>query len=204
MAKAIKETTTWILLRDARALVIGVYQAPRLAERLLVRWLEAGQMRWRCLGMEGSKRSSDPNPGAPEFWQMELATPLTKGRRQIIKVLHVNWDESSACRKVSPVHGYTAFRIEVPREDILKVLPTAIAEPVAADSPTATWIIATVRRKKAAGEIPDGIRKTSFSRLIEDWMRKAVRAGDSVRPVGWQHIKNNLPAWGLWPLSSIK
>ena len=90
------------------------------------------------------------------------------------------------------------------REDILKVLPAAIAEPVAADSPTASWIIATVRRKKAAGEIPAGIKKTDFSRLIDQWMRKAVRAGDSVRPVRWQHIKNNLPAWGLWPIELIK
>jgi hypothetical protein len=205
VTKAVKNTTTttWILLRDARALVVGVYQAPRLAEQLL----KAGQIRWRCIGMEGHKRSSDPGPGDPGFWQVELASPpLPSGARQLIKVLAINWGESSAVRKISPMHGYTAFRIEVPEEDVLAVLPAAmIADPVVATvSATGAWVINMVKRKKAVGEIPANIRITAFAKLIHGWMGKMAKSDATVPRVGWKYIKNSLPAWGLWPISSIK
>ena len=141
MAKAVNETTTWILLRDARAFLTETYQAPALAERSLIRWLEAGRVRWRCLGMEGRTQSSDPGQGAPEFWQAELVGPRNAGgSRQVIKLLHVNWAESSAYRKISPMHGYTAFRIELAREDILKFFPPAAKAP--AQTAAVRWILA--------------------------------------------------------------
>ena len=34
-------------------------------------------------------------------------------------------------------------------------------------------------------------------------MKAAAPTNDSIRLVGWRHIKNKLPEWGLWPISSI-
>jgi hypothetical protein len=34
-------------------------------------------------------------------------------------------------------------------------------------------------------------------------MLKAVRAGTVKKSVTWKYIKDCLPKWGLWPISSI-
>jgi hypothetical protein len=47
MAKAGNKTITWILLRDARALVVEAYQSPSTAERWLQEHLKTGRIRWR-------------------------------------------------------------------------------------------------------------------------------------------------------------
>ena len=69
---------------------------------------------------------------------------------------------------------------------------------------TKTWIAAEARRMKAAGEIPPDIRITDFARELECRMEKAPEKDRSLRPVGWRHIKNMLPRWGLWPVSCIE
>jgi hypothetical protein len=66
------------------------------------------------------------------------------------------------------------------------------------------WIVAEARRMKAAGEIPPDIRITALSRALACRMQKAAEKDRSIRPVGWRHIKNMLPDWGLWPVSRIK
>jgi hypothetical protein len=85
-------------------------------------------------------------------------------------------------------------------------------EPVATSArrPTGAgvWIEADIKRLRADGEIPDGVRKTEFSKLLANRMSKAADSNGfvslpgtdkPVRVVGWRHIKNSLPIWGLWP-----
>jgi hypothetical protein len=79
---------------------------------------------------------------------------------------------------------------------------------------TAVWVAAEARRMKAAGEIDIRIRITDFAHELERrmgiaamkkaTMKKAAEKKPSLRPVGWRHIKNMLPHWGLWPVSRIK
>ena len=57
---------------------------------------------------------------------------------------------------------------------------------------------------KAAGEIPDGIKITDFAKKLEGRMKIAAAADRSLRAVKWRFIKNKLPEWDLWPVSSIK
>lgn len=64
------------------------------------------------------------------------------------------------------------------------------------------WIEQEVGRMKRADEIPSTI--TEFARELASRMKEAVRAGDLDKAVGWRYIKNMLPKWGLWPVSSIK
>lgn len=110
------------------------------------------------------------------------------------------------------------YRFFLRQSDLEKVWPvsggsgatTAPATPDTTDATsdnnfigTAGWITAEAKRMKAAGEIRDGIRKTNFAKLLAARMRKAARSDESLRVVGSPHIKNNLSAWGLWPISVI-
>ena len=70
---------------------------------------------------------------------------------------------------------------------------------------TSSWITAEAQRMKAAGEIDNGVRITTFAQTLADRMQAACNNGDkSVKPVGWRHIRNMLLPWGLWPIESIK
>ncbi len=39
---------------------------------------------------------------------------------------------------------------------------------------------------------------------LESRLRKAATTDESFRPIKWRSIKNKLPEWGLWPVTSIK
>jgi hypothetical protein len=86
------------------------------------------------------------------------------------------------------------------------------------------WIVAEARRMKAGGEIHEGIIKTHFAKKLATSMDKAAEASKASwslddkaatvkvartgrptpRAVGHRYIRHKLPAWGLWPISSIK
>jgi hypothetical protein len=70
---------------------------------------------------------------------------------------------------------------------------------------TVGWVTAEAQRMKATGEINESTSITDFAKQLADRMSAAPDAtGESIKPVGWRHIKNMLPAWGLWPVTSIK
>jgi hypothetical protein len=73
-----------------------------------------------------------------------------------------------------------------------------------AKSAAKDWIAAEAKRLKAAGEVNQGTRITDFAKLLVDRMDKAHETDKSIRPVGSPYIKNMLPDWGLWPITSIK
>jgi hypothetical protein len=207
MAKAVDKSITWILLSEATARVVSAYQSREFAERQLTNWLSAGELRWRSACLEGSRRNSDPGSGDPEFWrgiQVPLLQPpappwicLAPATWSIIK-----WDQSCAWRD-----GYTFYRIEVAEADLTKLLPVdGINEDDAGT--TKAFVIAEIKRMKAAGEIPSictkGKGKTELAKLIVERVKIAVRRGVLTKPVDYRHIVNNLELWGLWPISSIK
>jgi hypothetical protein len=125
LVKAGKETITRILLREAKALALEIYQSERLAEQRVAGFLFAGKIRVRYLDIEGPKRKSDPDPSNPAFWQIELVSET--GPHQVIRILQINWNESCAHRKITALCGYSAYRIEIVREDLLKLLPLSEA-----------------------------------------------------------------------------
>ena len=69
---------------------------------------------------------------------------------------------------------------------------------------TAAWIGAEVARMKAAGELREDLRITDLAKQLEKRLGTAAKADESMRAVGWRHIKNILPDLGLWPISSSK
>jgi hypothetical protein len=79
-------------------------------------------------------------------------------------------------------------------------------QPKAKSTQTASvdWVAAEAKRMKAAGEINEGTSITNFAKLLADRMDKARDTDKSISPVGWQHIKNMLRPWGLWPIETIE
>ena len=87
---------------------------------------------------------------------------------------------------------------------LLAKLP--VGPPPKAPTGAGAWIKSEVLRMKAAGEISEGTRIsiTDFAKLLEKRLKAAARADNSLRVVGWRHIKNSLPGLRLWPISSIE
>jgi hypothetical protein len=92
--------------------------------------------------------------------------------------------------------------------------PTSSASPAQPQTLPGTSTKAAISKiaadLKRDGKIPADISITGFAHMLEDEVRKAIRAAKavkrvpSIKPVKWQHIRNNLRAWGLWPISNIK
>jgi hypothetical protein len=181
----------------------SAYHSREYAERQLTKWLAAGKLCWRSDCLEGSKRNTDPGSGEPEFWRgiqvplLQIPAPpwpvLTRTTWLLIK-----WDQSCAWRD-----GYTFYRIAVAEADLTKLLP---ANGINEDDAFTTkgFVTAEIKRMKAAGEIPNSIKKTDLARLIERKSNTAARRGEMAKPVKYRHIVNSLSDWGLWPISSIK
>jgi hypothetical protein len=141
--------------------------------------------------------------------------------------LEIDWVDNSAREVITD--GARALGIRVSRKHLLELLPPrqkrkrkshesvapavspepvapAVSppeqsEPQAVGGATVVWITDEARRMKDAGKIP--IRITDFARELERRMKKAAEKNQSLRPVGWRHIKNMLPRWVLWPISCI-
>ena len=129
----------------------------------------------------------------------------------------IDWHENTVTRSVrappdSPViSGYVwdqrLYGVELAYEDVVARLP---AEPDKREEThvSKVWVAAEAKRMKKAGEIPDGISITDLAKELAARMEAAAEAaaatGRSLRAVGWRHIKNKLPDWGLWPVSLIQ
>ena len=205
MAKAAAKSITWILLSEAKARVDNFYQSPRFAEQQLKEWLSAGKLRWRSEYLEGSRQSGDPGSGDPEFWREPAYTPPVFSNSVVFFLtlpFVITWDQSCARREsCDRRHDYKFYRIEVAADDLIKLMPAGDAE--GDEASTKAWITAEVKRMKIAGEIRPGIKITYFAHELKRRMDKAVRAGTVKKSVTWKYIKDSLPHWGLWPISSI-
>jgi hypothetical protein len=203
-------TTTRIPLPEARALVIRAYEAAQLAERLLVEWLGEGRVRWSCKRLEGPHVSDlaalaarKREAAAVGLFFFDAYAAYSEGDPAFWRTgLEINWEEGWAS-EMYVVGGTSAYGIRVVREDVLALLPEQPGEhEEASASATSKWITEEARRMNRAGKIPTKI--TAFANELEQRMGEAVRAGTVKKAVGWRYIKNKLPAWGLWPISSIK
>ena len=109
MAKATKKSTTWILLREAKARAVLALGSPEYAEDRLMEWLRAGKLHWRSNHQHGSKKESDPGSGDPEFFRP--------------KYLLMDWNESWA----SAENGNCMFYvIQVVEDDLSSLLADAV------------------------------------------------------------------------------
>jgi hypothetical protein len=83
----------------------------------------------------------------------------------------------------------------------IEVLPPTEATTA---SPSARWVIATVRELQAEKKIPEGATKAEVARVLEAEAQKAVQAGQLSRVIKASYLENQLAAWGIWPLGSFR
>jgi hypothetical protein len=201
-------TTTWILLSEARERVVRAYDgAEQRAERLLVEWLGEKKVRWSCKRFEGPRAADlavlQREAAGGAVWWVAPTIAYSDGDPAFWRTgLKINWEENWA-REQYVVGGASAYGIKASLEDLLAQLPEDPGGPEEATARSKEWIVEEARRLKRAGEISDGIRKSDFAKLIEKRMKEAVRAGTLKKSVGWQHIRNSIRAWDLWPVSRI-
>jgi hypothetical protein len=69
---------------------------------------------------------------------------------------------------------------------------------------TIAWITAEARQLKADGKITEGMSKTELANLLARQSEGAHKAGKLKKPLTLRYIRNQLAAWDLWPISSIK
>jgi hypothetical protein len=83
-------------------------------------------------------------------------------------------------------------------------LATLPASDPPSTKPTIVWITAEARQLKADGKITKGMSKTELASLLEHQSEGAAEAGKLKKQLTLRYIRNQLDAWGLWPISSIK
>ena len=89
--------------------------------------------------------------------------------------------------------------------DPLKVDAGRVALPAPPKpSSTIVWITAEARQLKADGEITKSMSKTELAKLLAQRSQGAFKASKIKKPLTLRYIRNQLEAWGLWPINSIK
>ena len=115
-------------------------------------------------------RPEDPGVGDARFWQE------TVGVGQVIRVLHVEWNESWAHR--NGPFGYTAVRIEVAEEDLAKMLPVVRA-PVPELSRAGRWSWAPgIDRALASlddSEKAKDVSLETITKKVNDFLRDDIK-----------------------------
>jgi hypothetical protein len=165
-----KNAVSWILLADALALITDAYQNSSLAQRKLCKAFVESQARTQAACAEGGLicepgqkqwKEYEHNLRLSDLWHREYfapdSTPYSK--------LHIHWQDSSATLEtdVRPV-TVTFYRIEVAREDLLKLLPKGYDLPQQQSAPE--------RPRKRGGGPPEKYKwdlvVAEFVRLIEE------------------------------------
>jgi hypothetical protein len=209
MAK-VDDTFSTLWLRDALVFATEHLGSEALAKKRLREWLVAGKVPWSCMEWKGldaeqlAKRrrekeqkwdtsgvhlsvpSAAYHQGDPRFWSARLV---------------IDWEDNGA-RELAR-DGAQALGIRVSSTHLSALLPNESRENGKVTG-AGQWITAEVRRMRAANEIPPNIRISALARYLERRMLKAAATGKFLRPITWRSIKNKLPEWGLWPITSIK
>ena len=196
MAKADGTTSTDRMpLKEAYALLVEVYGSPTPAKGLLLDELFAGRMPWGSLLQKGE--ASD------DFWKSRPRVNFEENsasNRPYVRAFYVG---GGIIDPPEPLRGCEHFGIWLSRPHVLALLPEDHPHKNEQVRGAGVWIAAEVKRMKEAGDIPDGIGITEFSRELARRMKKAAATSD-LRPIKARSIENRLRAWGLWPITRIK
>ena len=136
MAKAKpKSTITYVMLKDARPLLVEVFGSPDFAGIVLAQWIAEGKVRWRSRGIAGHDGLLEVGMSqkrAADLAQRDLWTGIQLRPK-------LNWDESSAYKDSIRMDdgervGFTVYGISVVIQDIEAQLlaldqPESLVEP---------------------------------------------------------------------------
>jgi hypothetical protein len=203
MAKAAEKTSTeWIWLSEALALALRVYGSRSLAEERL----KQARLLWDCEDWQGEEAAApewkmvEEREGTARVSDFRLVHPapaIYKGDPRAWTELDVDFDNNEMHRG-----GVRARGVKMSRAGVLALL---FGDEAASDfgAPKA-WLAIKASELKAAGKIPEGIKKAEFSRLLAAHLEEASKTVSTLRALSPRYIANHLSAWGLWPISSIR
>jgi hypothetical protein len=122
-----KNAFSWILLEDALALITDAYQNSGLAQRILCKAFVEFQVRNRAARAEGGWireheqwKEHEHNLQLGDLWRREYFAPDWTPYSGRLRIL---WQGSSATLLTEDAGPVKFYRIEVTREDVLKLLP---------------------------------------------------------------------------------
>jgi hypothetical protein len=175
--KAKRESSTGgeVWFNDAVMQRVGIYGSIEVAEQMLVRELAAG-LPFSHVLPDGTRVAGDAR----------FFGGVLDGQRFILTV-------DRAENKASLGPGMPLVRpvsSDVPAKIFGIKVSRARRSPM---RPAKTLIGDEAKRMKRDGEIREDILKTHFAKAL------ASKAGVS----SWRYVRNNLKAWGLWPVSDI-
>jgi hypothetical protein len=172
-----KNAFSWILLVDALALITDAYQNSRLAQRKLCKAFVESQVRTRAgcaesgwIHEQGQWKEHQHNLRLSDLWRREYFAPDSTPYSGKLRIL---WQDSSATLQTEdagPVR-VTFYRIEVAREDLLKLLPAGYELP--------SQPVSEPKRQRGGGR-PDqyewDLVVAQFLRLLVDEGRPEIRS----------------------------
>jgi hypothetical protein len=169
---------SWILLKDALALIADAYQNSELAQRKLCKAFVESQVRTRAACAEGGWISEpgqkqwkeyEHNLRLSDLWRPEYVRPDGEPRSGKLQLL---WQDSSAAVLTGHPGPVTFFRIEVAKEDLKKLLPKGYNLPQQQPAPAP-------QRKRGGGR-PE---QYEWDRVFAQFMRL-------VEEDGWPEIQS--------------
>jgi hypothetical protein len=149
-----KNAFSWILLKDALALITDAYQNSGLAQRTLCKAFVELQVRNRAARAEGGWiceqgqwKEHEHNLRLGDLWRREFFAPNWTP----YGTLQIHWQNNSARLLTEDAGPVTFYRIEVAREDLLKLLPEGYELPSESPSATATLVSPQVQPEQTGG-----------------------------------------------------
>lgn len=85
----------------------------------------------------------------------------------------------------------------------IEVLAPRVPAASPALNASAQWVFNTARALRAAGKVPDGMKKSELARLLEKEVPKAVKDCQLSKPIGAPYMENWLEEWGAFPPSLL-
>jgi hypothetical protein len=151
--------------------------------------------------MIGRDKDATSEPGEPRIDAAVGTATVTNSGHQVARLDRLVKRLEEASLKLS---DYTRALPDAPADAEASSLPTASASAPAASPAPPEWARATTRRLRDERKLPKGIRPVHLARLLAIESQRAVKAGQLRRAWKASYLENQLKAWGIWPLSSLK
>jgi hypothetical protein len=165
-----KNAFSWILLKDALALITDAYQNSGVAQRILCRAFVELQVRTQAARADGAWiqreheewKEYEHNLQLSDLWRRKYFAPDFMPYSGTLRIL---WQESSATLLTEDAGPVTFYRIEVAQEDLRKLLPNGYDLPQQQPAPAP-------QRKRGGGRREQyewDCVFAQFLRLIEEY-----------------------------------
>jgi hypothetical protein len=176
MAEADDALADWIWLRDARNLATGPLGSKVRAQKLIVRWMAAGNLPWVADEWEGpdAADTAEIDQGVDEYGNVPPIF-FTNGDPQFMVHAGIDWKDNMAHARN---HGARAEGIKVPRTRLLELLPRVREHMETARPPAPP----AAKKDRLKPQKPKGRKKPQVDRILLALHELYPDGGDEMPP----------------------